>query len=67
MVWHTNHAKTIEGWENIYATKNIDFHSYVINIHSFGPKPICVRQAHESPKILHDFHVERGELVSIDQ
>ncbi len=21
--------------------KNIDFHSYVINIHSFGPKPTC--------------------------
>ncbi len=25
--------------EYIYAKKNIDFHSYVINIHSFGPKP----------------------------
>jgi hypothetical protein len=28
-------------WENIYATKNIDFHNYIINIHSFDPKPIC--------------------------
>jgi hypothetical protein len=25
----------------MYANKNIDFHSYVINIHSFGHKLVC--------------------------
>jgi hypothetical protein len=27
-----------KGEKNIHANKNIDFHSYVINIHSFSPK-----------------------------
>jgi hypothetical protein len=31
--------------ENIHATKNIDFHNYVINIHSFHHKPACDIQA----------------------
>jgi hypothetical protein len=31
--------------ENIHATKNIDFHNYVINIHSFRHKPACDIQA----------------------
>jgi hypothetical protein len=35
-------------WENIYANKNIDFHIYVINIHSFDPKPACDLQMHPS-------------------
>jgi hypothetical protein len=33
-------------WENIYANKNIDFHSYVINIHSFDPKLTYDLQSH---------------------
>ncbi len=32
--------------ENIFANKNIDFHNYVINIHSFGLKPIYDLQSH---------------------
>jgi hypothetical protein len=25
----------------IYATKNINFHRYVLKIHNFDPKPTC--------------------------
>jgi hypothetical protein len=27
--------------KNIYVNKNINFHNYIINIHSFDPKPAC--------------------------
>jgi hypothetical protein len=33
----------------MYANKNIDFHSYVINIHSFGFKLTCDLQAQVVP------------------
>jgi hypothetical protein len=36
----------IEGWKNSCATENIDLHSYVINIYSFNPIPLCVLQLH---------------------
>ncbi len=39
MVYHISCTSEIERWENICVNKNIDFHSYVINIHSFKPKP----------------------------
>jgi hypothetical protein len=42
MVRLTNYAYTIEGWENNYATKNINLHSYVINIHNFDLIPVRV-------------------------
>jgi hypothetical protein len=32
-------------WEYIYVNKNIYFHSYVINTHSFGSKPACDLQS----------------------
>jgi hypothetical protein len=35
-------ALTIEGCKNSCATKNISFHSYVMNIHNFDPKPVHV-------------------------
>ncbi len=46
MVGHTSYASTIEGWKNSCAIKNINFHSYVINIHSFGPIHVHVLQEH---------------------
>jgi hypothetical protein len=38
MVWHISYMYTIKKWKNIYVTKNIDFHSYVMNIYNFGSK-----------------------------
>ncbi len=46
MVWYSSYIQTIKKWENIHATKNIDFHNYIINIHSFDPKPIRDWQFH---------------------
>jgi len=37
------------------AHKNINFHSYIINRHSFGPKPTCDLQTH----LYMNFHVHK--------
>jgi hypothetical protein len=38
MVWHINYTYKIKRWNNIYANNNINFHSYIINIHSLNHK-----------------------------
>jgi hypothetical protein len=38
----------------MYAIKNIDFHSYIINIYSYGLKPMC--DLHVLNLGLHDHH-----------
>ncbi len=47
-------------WENIYANKNIDFYSYVINIHSFGLKPVCDLEDHST----HEIHMGHFSLYN---
>jgi hypothetical protein len=38
MVWYNSYTKNRKVKRYLY-NKNIDFHSYVINIHNFGPIP----------------------------
>jgi hypothetical protein len=47
MVWHNNYTLKKIKWVNICVNKNINSHSYVINIHSFDPIFICGVHAQE--------------------